>query len=113
MEGNSYRRKKWYAGKKKVDSSFPSFKILSTQLTIDTSSAHVSIFLSVIMFCALNQFIEGHSDEAEDDDGGDYHVQLEYLRTINDQIAKASSGSQKFADDDAYQRQADVYFHAA
>ncbi len=65
------------------------------------------------MLRTLDQFIKYHGNGAQNDDRRNDHVQLEDLRSVNNQIAEASSGSQKFADDDAYQRQADVYFHAA
>ena len=65
------------------------------------------------MLGALDQLIEDHGDGAEDDDGGDHHVKLEYLRSVDDQIAKSPSGGQKLADDDAHQSQTDVDFHAA
>lgn len=34
-------------------------------------------FLAVIMFQALDQFIECHGDRTENDDGCDHHVELE------------------------------------
>ena len=55
------------------------------------------------MFQTLDQFIKGHGDGAQDDDGGDNHVELEDLRSVDDQLAEAPSRSKKFTDDDAYQ----------
>ena len=63
----------------------------------------MSELFPVVMLQTLDQFIESHGDGAQDDDGGDHHVELEDLRSIDDQIAKAPSCSKKFTDDDAYQ----------
>ena len=65
------------------------------------------------MLGALDQLIEDHGDGAEDDDGGDHHVELEYLGAVDDQIAKPPSCSQKFPDDDTYKSQADIDLHTA
>ncbi len=43
----------------------------------------MDLFLSelfpVVMLQTLDQFIESHGDGAQDDDGGDHHVELEDL----------------------------------
>ena len=65
------------------------------------------------MFHDLNGFVKGKSNQAENQDGGDNHVKLEYLRAIDNQVAKSPSGSQKFTDDNAYQRQTDIDFCGA
>ncbi len=61
----------------------------------------------------MNHLVKPHSDDAEDKDGCDDHVKLEYLRPINNQISKSPAGGEKFPDDDAYKGEADVDFHIA
>ena len=65
------------------------------------------------MFRALNQFIKHHGNDTENDNGSNDHIELEYLRAVDDQIAEAPSRGQKFADDNAHKGKADVDFHAA
>ena len=65
----------------------------------------------VIVLHPLDQLIEDHGDRAQDDDGGDYHVELEDLRPIDDQIPEPPSGSEEFTDNDTHQRQPDIDFH--
>ncbi len=76
-------------------------------------SFYISIFLPIIVFQTLNQFVERHSDGAQDDDGSDHHVQLKDLGTVDDQIAKSASGGEKFPYDDTHQRQSDIHLHVA
>ena len=71
------------------------------------------IFLFIIVLRALDQLVKYHGDGAQDDNGGDHHVELEDLRTIDNQIPEASSGGQKFSDDDAHKGKAGIDFHAA
>lgn len=61
-----------------------------------------------LVFDDLNGFIEAKRDDTEHDDACDHHIQLEYLRSVDDQIAQASPCRQKFSDDDAHQRKADI-----
>lgn len=65
------------------------------------------------MFDDLYGLIEDQRDDAQHDDAGDYHIQLEHLGAIYDQISQSSSGRKEFADDDAHQRQADIHFRGA
>lgn len=37
------------------------------------------VLLPVIVFRTLDQFIKRHGDGAENDDGGDHHIELENL----------------------------------
>ena len=65
------------------------------------------------MFKTLDQLVKYHSDGTEDDDGRNHHTQLEYLRTVDDQITETASGGEKFTNDNAHERQPDVDFHVA
>ncbi len=65
------------------------------------------------MFQALDQFVKAHGDGAENQNRGDHHVELEYLRSIDDQVSQTSPGGKKFTDDDANQRKSDVDLHIA
>ena len=65
------------------------------------------------MFDDLDGFVEQKRDDAEHDNAGDHHVQAEHLGAVDDQIAQAASRRQKFSDDHAHQRKADVYFGGA
>ena len=65
------------------------------------------------MLYHLYRFVKSQRNDAQDNDAGDYHVQLEYLGAVNDQVAKSPSGCQKFPDDDTYQRQPDVHLCGA
>ena len=67
----------------------------------------------IIFFRHLNHLIQPHGDCAENQDGGDHHIQLEHLAPIDDQIPKPPSGGQEFPDDHAHQRKADVDLHGA
>lgn len=42
------------------------------------------ILFSVIMFRALNQLVKDHGDGAEDDDGCNYHVELEETESVKE-----------------------------
>ena len=65
------------------------------------------------MFQSLDHLIKRHGDDAEDHDGCDYHVKLEDLGSIDDQISQSSAGSEEFTDNYAYQGEADIHFHIA
>lgn len=65
------------------------------------------------MLDVLDGLIEPQSDETEDDNAGDNHIQLEYLGTVDDQVSKAPSCRKEFSYDDAYQSQAYIYFGCA
>lgn len=65
------------------------------------------------MFQTLDQFVKAHGDGAENQNRGDHHVELEYLRSIDDQVSQTSPGGKKFTDDDANQRKSDVDLHIA
>ena len=43
-------------------------------------------FLFIEMLQGLNDLIKGHGDEAEDQDGGDDHIQLEEMCGANDRM---------------------------
>ena len=65
------------------------------------------------MFNDLNGFIESKCNDAEYDNAGDYHIKLEYLGTVYDQISKTSSGGKKFTDNDSHKGQTDIYLCGA
>ena len=67
----------------------------------------------VVVLRTLDQFVKHHGDGAEDDDGSNHHVELEDLRTVDNQISESPSGGQKFTDDNAHQRKAEIDLHAA
>ncbi len=69
------------------------------------------LFIQVLY--PLNTLVQTHCDCAQDDDGGDYHVELEHLRPIDNQIPQPPSCRQEFSDNDAYQSQADIDLHIA
>jgi len=61
----------------------------------------------------LNELVEPHGDEAENDDARYDEMELEYLASVYNQIAETVAGGEKFPDDDAYERQADIDLHRA
>lgn len=65
------------------------------------------------MLQSLDHLVKRHGDDAEDHDGCDYHVELEDLRPINDQIPKTPAGGEEFPDNNAHEREADIDFHIA
>ena len=65
------------------------------------------------MFYDLDRFIEAQCNDTQHDNARDHHIQLEYLGAVYDQIAKASSCSQEFSDNDPYQSKPDVHFRSA
>ena len=65
------------------------------------------------MFDHLDRLVEQQGDDAQDDDACDYHVELEDLRAVNDEVAKSTPCGKKFTDDDAYQRKPDVHLRSA
>ena len=67
----------------------------------------------MIMLRTLNQLIKYHGDCAQYNNGSNHHVELEDLRAIDDQLSESPSCRQKFSDNDAHQRQADIDLHAA
>ena len=72
-------------------------------------------FLVLPFLCTfLNEIqngIQPHCDHAQDYDGHQHPCQLKGLGTVDDQISKPFSGSQKFTDDHAYEAESDVDFH--
>lgn len=62
------------------------------------------------MFNNLDGFIEAQGDNTEYNNAGNYHIKLEYLGTIYDQIAESPFCCQKFSNDNPHQCQADIYF---
>lgn len=63
-----------------------------------------------LMFNNLNGLVKSQGDDTQYNNAGDYHIQLEHLGTVYDQIPKSPSCSQKFPDDDTHQCQPDVHF---
>ena len=61
----------------------------------------------------LDGLVEAQGDDAQHDDAGDYHVQLEHLGAVYDQIPKPPPGRQELPDDDPHQRQPDVHLGGA
>lgn len=80
---------------------------------MDTCSSLILIFFAIMMFHTLDQLIECHGNGAENDDRGDHHIKLEYLGTVNDQIAESAPCGKKFSDDHTYEGEADVDLHIA
>ncbi len=66
-----------------------------------------------LVFNALDGFVKAQRYDAQHNDAGDYHIQLEYLGAVNDQVAKPPSCRKEFADDDAHQGKPDVYLSSA
>ena len=66
-----------------------------------------------LMFYDLNGLIESKRDNAQHNDTGYHHIQLEYLGAVDNQIPQSPSRGQKFPDDDAHQCQSDIDFGGA
>ena len=66
-----------------------------------------------LMFDDLNGFVESECNDTEYNDTCNHHIQLKDLGSIDNQIPKSPSRCQKFADDDPYKCQADIYFGGA
>ena len=47
--------------------------------------------LQIKMLQMLYQLIQSHSNNTENNDRCNYHIELKYLRTVNDQISQAPS----------------------
>lgn len=58
----------------------------------------------------MDSGIKEKSDDAQDQDTGNDHIQLKDLGAVNDQVAKTTSCCQEFSDDNAYQGQTDIDF---
>ncbi len=71
------------------------------------------IFLLIIMFRTLDQFVEHHGDGAQNNNRSDHHIELEHLRPVDNQIPESPSCGEKFPDDNAHEGKPDIDFHAA
>ena len=61
-------------------------------------TAFLLSFLFIIMLQPLNHLIKSHGNNTEYNNRSNYHIQLEDLASINDQITKPSSCRQEFPD---------------
>ena len=75
------------------------------------SSPSTSDVLPVPLFQKVQESVKNHGDDAQDDNGHQYPGELERLASINDQVAKALPGADKFPYYDADQAESDVYLH--
>ena len=66
-----------------------------------------------MVLCILDELIQPHCYDAENQDTGNDKVELEYLTSIDNQITKSSAGGKKFADNNAYQSEPYVDLHGA
>ena len=64
-------------------------------------------------FNKIQNGIQPHCDHAQDYDGHQYPRQLKRLGTVDDQVSKSLSCTNKFSDDHAYQAEPDIYLHNA
>ena len=65
------------------------------------------------MLQKLNELIQSHGNDTEDQDRSDDHIQLKYLSSIDDQISEPLPGSQEFPYDHTYEREAYIDLHIA
>lgn len=72
-----------------------------------------SVFLLIIVFRTLYQFIKYHGDGAQNNNGSNHHVQLEHLGTVDNQISQPPSRGKKFPDNNTHKGKTDIDFHAA
>lgn len=72
-----------------------------------------SNFLFAPMLQPLDDLVQRHGNDTQDDNGCNHHIELENLASINDQITKPPSGCQEFTDDDTDKGQANIYLHRA
>lgn len=87
-------------------------KITMNQLFCDTLKFLLFLHPFFIpVFRPLDTLIERHGDQAQQDDGGNDHMHLEDLRTVDDQISQPPSGSKEFSDDNADQGKPDIYLY--
>ena len=61
----------------------------------------------------LYGLIEPQSDDTQYNDAGDYHIQLENLGAVDDQVTQSPPRGKEFPDDHTHQRQADIYLRGA
>ena len=70
-------------------------------LTYRKTLCAVLHFFLITVLCKLQQLIKPHRNDTQKQDGCNEHIQLQYLASVDDQIAEPASGSEKFADNDA------------
>jgi len=51
-----------------------------------TTASPLLIFFLIIMLRTLDQLIKHHGDGAQNNNGSDYHIELEHLRAVDNQI---------------------------
>lgn len=73
----------------------------------------ILIFLLIIMFYTLDQLVEHHSNCAQDNNRSDHHIELEHLRTVDNQISEPPSCGEKLPDNDTHKGETDIDLHTA
>ena len=67
--------------------------------------------LHIPLFHPMDEHIQSDGDQAQDDDGHEDPVKLEYLTAIDNEKSKSFSGCDEFSDDHAYEAESDIHFH--
>lgn len=64
-------------------------------------------------FHYIDQSIQSHCHNTEQNNRHEKPIHLKYLTGIDDQISKSAFGSEKFSDNDSHKTKSDIDFHIA
>lgn len=73
----------------------------------------LSVMAQAVFFKKVDEGVERHCHNAQDDDGHEEPIHLEYLAGVDNKIPKPVPCRQKFPDDNSHKAQPDIDFHVA
>ena len=87
--------------------------LLEFEVSSDSLLLPYLILFQHSFFHYIDQSIQSHCHNTEQNNRHEKPIHLKYLTGIDDQISKSAFGSEKFSDNDSHKTKSDIDFHIA
>ena len=87
--------------------------LLEFEVSSDSLLLPYLILFQHSFFHYIDQSIQSHCHNTEQNNRHEKPIHLKYLTGIDDQISKSAFGSEKFSDNDSHKTKSDIVFHIA